>query len=59
MKVILLCGGFERKWPPKGMALLGGVTVLEEVCNGGHKLFCLIHAQAMPRETVYFLLPAY
>ena len=24
---------FERKWPPKGVALLGGVALLEEVCH--------------------------
>ena len=26
---------FERKWPPKGVTLLGGVALLEEVCHCG------------------------
>ena len=26
---------FEREWPPQGVALLGGVALLEEVCHCG------------------------
>ena len=40
---------FERRGPPKGVALLGGVALLEEVCHCGGRLsdvICLSYTSA-------------
>lgn len=49
---------YERKCPPKELALMGVVALLEEVCNCGGGLRCLTYAQVMATETVHLQVPA-
>ena len=56
---------FDRKWLPKGVILLGGVALLEELwlcwkqCVIVEAGFEVSYAQAVPSEQDHFLLPSY
>ena len=54
---------FERKWLPKGIALLGGMALLEYIWPSWRKYvtvgvgFEVSYAQATSSETMHLLLP--
>lgn len=63
VSIVGLLWWFERKWPQKGMALMGVVVWLKSVRPFWKKCVTVavgfeVYAQAIPNEADHFLLPA-